>query len=137
MRTLRYGADARWDFSGHNLPLDPHAGLINQAILTISGGWADTDAGEEQPPAPPNELVVLTIDVNPSPSGAVTDPGADGLGNWRLYFLISAADTTSPVLPPPTYLWYEVTLLLDDGSINRPYVGQVRMLPDLYAIPGP
>ncbi len=128
MRTLRYGADARWDFKGFDLPLSEH---VDSAILTISGGWAATD--EEQPPAPPNELLVLAIGATLNPDGEITQP-QDGEGNWALFFLLTVGETSDALAPPPRYLWYEVTLLtLPSAFVFRPYVGQVRMLPDLYS----
>jgi len=127
MRTLRYGADAVWAFKGFDLPLSE---AIDSAILTVSGGWADDS--EEQPPSPPNELLVLAITPTDSPDGQVTEP-QDGDGNWRLHFNLTVGETSDAVAPPPRYLWYEVTLLTTPSAfVFRPYVGQVRMLPDLY-----
>ena len=127
MRTLRYGADARWDFRGFDLPLSES---VDSAILTVSAGWADVD--EEQPPSPPNEILVLTITPTLNADGEVVEP-QDGEGNWSLDFLLTVGETSDALAPPPRYLWYEVTLLTTPSAfVFRPYVGQVRMLPDLY-----
>lgn len=127
MRTLRYGADATWAFKGFDLPLAEH---VDSAILTLSAGWADDD--EEQPPSPPNELLVLAIGDTVTANGLIEQP-QDGEGNWSLYFSLTVGETSDALAPPPRYLWYEVTLLtLPSAFVFRPFVGQVRMLPDLY-----
>lgn len=128
MRTLRYGADATWRFKGFDLPLSEH---VDSAILTVSAGWAADD--EEQPPAPPNEILVLAIDDTLTANGQITEPQDDD-GNWALFFSLTVGETSDALAPPPRYLWYEVTLLtLPSAFVFRPYVGQVRMLPDLYS----
>lgn len=127
MRTLRYGADATWRFKGFDLPL---VESIDSAILTVSGGWAAET--EEQPPTPPNELLVLTVSPTLGVDGEVTQP-QDGDGNWSVEFNLTVGETSDALAPPPRYLWYEVTLLTTPSAfVFRPYVGQVRMLPDLY-----
>lgn len=127
MRTLRYGADATWPFEGFDLPLSES---ILSATLTITDVWAADD--EEQPAEPPSPMLQKTITVASSGDGEVTQP-QDGDGNWALYFTLTHVETQTDLTPPPRYLWYEVTLETSPGSlILRPFVGQVRMLPDLF-----
>lgn len=127
MRTLRYGADAVWSFNGFDLPL---AETIASATLTITDVWPEPD--EEQPPEPPSPLLQTTVTPTTSPAGEVTDP-QDGDGNWSAFFTLTHAETQLDLAPPPRYLFYEVTLVTTPGGlILRPFVGQVRMLPDLF-----
>jgi hypothetical protein len=125
MRTLRYGADATWTFEGFDLPLSES---VETATLTITNAWADLD--EEQPPEP--ELLQVEITTTATDDGQITE-AQDGDGNWRLFFTLSHDETQTDLEPPPRYLWYEVTLETTPGTlILRPFVGQVRMLPDLF-----
>lgn len=135
MRTLRYGADASWPFKGFDLPLTES---VQSAVLTITGYWALDD--ETQPAEPPSPLLQKTITIAPTTDGEILDT-QDGDGNWSLVFNLSAVETETSLAPDSAgvgrFLWYEVTLLTTPGTlVLRPYVGQIRMLPDLY-VPAP
>lgn len=131
MRTLRYGVDATWDFAGANL--DPDASLVD-AYLTIKDEWA-APLDEAGPEPPRLQLLITTA---PSSSGQITEP-QDGNGNWALYFELSASETAIDFAPEetptgqPRILYYDVTLSLSDGKTLRPWVGALRMLPDVFA----
>lgn len=128
VRVLRYGATATWAFRGFNLdPADP----VQTAFLTIKDTWADVD--EEQGPEPPRLQLAVAV---PPGSGADGTFAEDDEGNWEATFdftveQTSASEASSGLGPPPRYLWYEVTLVAAT-HLYRPFVGQVRMLPDVF-----
>lgn len=122
MRVLRYGATAAWAFRGFDLP----TGLtIETAFLTLKDQWAGPL--EEAPPNPPR----LQLAVVP-PGNADGTFTQDADGNWEATFNLSAIETADDLGPPPRRLWYEVTLV-SGLTLLRPWVGQVRMLPVIYA----
>lgn len=121
VRVLRYGADATWIFRGYDTP------PVESAFLTIKDTWATP--AEEQGPEPPRLQLAVTPTL--SPDGIVT---TDEDGNWVAAFNFSADETAvelEPGSPATRYLFYEVTLMTAT-QILRPFVGQVRMLPDVY-----
>lgn len=122
MRVLRYGATAAWAFRGFDLP----TGLtIETAFLTIKDAWP-TEL-EEAPPNPPRlQLAVVPPD---NLDGSFSQ---DDEGNWIAAFNLSAIETADDLGPPPRFLWYEVTLV-GGLTLLRPWIGQVRMLPVIYA----
>lgn len=127
MRTLRYGASATWLFNGFDLPVGE---VVDNAVLTIADAFP-TETEEQPDPAAIllQKAVTATLDAD----GQVTQPN-DGDGNWSLFFNLSAVETQTDLTPPPRYLWYEVTLETLPGTlILRPFVGQIRMLGDLFA----
>ena len=129
VRVLRYGATATWIFRGFNLdPSEP----VETAYLTVKDSWALP--AEEQGPEPPRLQIYVTPTL--SDEGIVT---TDANGNWVASFNLSALETSDelgPGAPPTRFLWYEVTLFHLGGAILRPFVGQVRMLPDVFSTAG-
>jgi hypothetical protein len=102
VRTLRYGTDVTWPFSGEDL--DPNVAVL-EAYLTFKDNWATSDTEEGTEP-PRLQLLVTTT---PSEFGQITEP-QDGEGNWACFFILNVPETTDSLDPPPRVLWYEVTL---------------------------
>lgn len=131
MRTLRYGVDATWAFAGANLPATDS---VVDAYLTIKAEWAGPL--DEAGPEPPRLQLLVTQ--TEQLAGQITDP-QDGFGNWALYFNLTAAETAIDLAPEetatgqPRRLYYDVTLYTADGKTLRPWVGALRMLPDVFA----
>lgn len=131
MRTLRYGVDATWAFAGANLP--PTDSIVD-AYLTIKDEWAGPL--DEAGPEPPRLQSLVTAVL--SASGQITE-AQDGYGNWALYFELTAAETAIDLNPEatptgdPRILYYDVTLSTALGKTLRPWVGALRMLPDVFA----
>lgn len=128
MRVLRYGATATWIFRGFSL--DPGQ-MVATAFLTFKDAWATSV--QEQAPNDPHERLQLAVTPTQSDEGIVS---TDEDGNWVASFHVTADETSDelgPGDPPTRYLYYEVTLILDDPVATlRPIVGTVRMLPDVY-----
>lgn len=125
MRVLRYGATALWSFRGVSVP------PVETAYLTIKDRWALP--AEEQPPDDPTLRLRLVVTPEPSDDGFVS---TDENGNWVAVFNLSAIETQDdlgPGSPATRFLWYEVTLFAEGGDVLRPYVGQIRMLPDIFS----
>lgn len=125
VRVLRYGATATWIFRGVDVP------PVETAYLTIKDRWALET--EEQPP----DVDTLRLRVVVVP--ALSDEGfvsTDEDGNWVATFNLSALETEDdlgPGSPPVRILFYEVTLFVEGGATLRPFVGQIRMLPDVFS----
>ena len=123
MQVLRYGETASWAFRGFNLdPSDP----VQTAFLTVKRTWADDS--QQQGAEPP--LLQLAVPVPPG-DGADGTFSQDDEGNWSGSFNFTVEQTTEDLGPPPRFLWYEVTLVAAT-HLYRPFVGQIRMLPDVY-----
>lgn len=122
MRVLRYGETTAWAFRGFDLPTGT---TVETAFLTIKDEWAAPL--EEAPPNPPR----LQLAVTP-PSSADGTFTQDDLGNWEATFNLSHVETADDLGPAPRFLWYEVTLVAG-ATLLRPVIGQVRMLPVIYA----
>ncbi len=113
--------------------LDPAQSLA-EAWLTVKREWAGPlDEAGPEPPA-----LQLGIDLTPQAQGQITQP-QDGYGNWALAFSLSATETAVDFAPEvtdtgePRILYWDVTLLTDGGLTLRPWIGTLRMLPDVYA----
>lgn len=124
MRVLRYGATAAWAFRGFNLPTGV---TVETAFLTIKDAWAEPL--EESAPNPPRLQVAIVPPGDPDAEGTFSQ---DEFGNWEATFNLTAVETADDLGPPPRFLWYEVTLVAGPVML-RPVVGQVRMLPVVYA----
>lgn len=124
MRVLRYGATAAWAFRGFNLPTGFD---VETVFLTVKDEWA-TEL-EEAPPNPPRLQLTITVPPGTGPDGTFEQ---DDEGNWNAVFNLSAIETADDLGPPPRYLWYELTLVAGE-MLLRPEIGQVRMLPVIYA----
>lgn len=122
MQVLRYGETTAWAFRGFDLPTGV---TIETAFLTIKAEWPTID--EEAPPNPPR----LQLAVVP-PSSADGTFTQDDEGNWAVVFNLTPIETADDLGPPPRFLWYEVTLVAEQQTF-RPIIGQIRMLPVIYA----